>query len=223
MPRYSSSSKTPAQLNREITEALAGRLEPHQCYACDATASGVRDRRPEGGNIEAACARHAEPVFIPQRGTTTARGKRAHATRNKGLRAYRNLIEKAIARCSKHPRPNHSLYECVFEEVHHGAPYPTPQMRRILEEAVHAARPASNLQGGLQHGNAHARKKKLEPREAKQRLKTAGIDFSNDFHQLPRSQVQLILDTARAAGYRKSKGAPGSTARMYFQYLSRLR
>lgn len=71
-------------------------------------------------------------------------------------------------------------------------------------------------------GPSHARKKKIAPHEAKQRLRAAGIDFSRDFHELPRSAVQLVLDTAHAAGYRKRKDAPGSTARMYFQYLSRL-
>lgn len=31
------------------------------CYACDAPAVGVRDRRPEGGVLEMACKRHADP------------------------------------------------------------------------------------------------------------------------------------------------------------------
>ena len=311
MPRpYSTGvrGKNPAQLNREIAEALARpspqEQPPPQCYACGAEASGIRDRRPEGGRIEAACGRHADPtvshlpghrsshssitpgvVHVIQgnyghghgwedltaetlrsealerlreyrdnepgtpfrkirrrepgekrppgkkrlqqksgtRGPST-RARQAHATRATGragtrapgLDAYRRLIGKAIERCSRHPRENHSLYECVFEEVHDSMPYPTPQMQRILENAVHAARPASNL-------HAHARKKKLDPHAAKQRLKTAGIDFSRDFHQLPSSQVQLLLDTARTAGYRKRKDAPGSTARMYYQYLSKIR
>lgn len=34
-----------------------------RCYACDAKASGVRDRRPEGGMVEAACPRHADPTI----------------------------------------------------------------------------------------------------------------------------------------------------------------
>jgi hypothetical protein len=70
---------------------------------------------------------------------------------------------------------------------------------------------------------AHARKKKLDPREAKQRLRASGIDFSRDFHELRSSDVEKILDVAKEAGYRKSKNAPGSTARMYFQYLDRLK
>lgn len=281
--------KRPTQLNQEIAAALARRSSPQEhCYACNAEACGIRDRRPEGGTVEAACALHADPTTPHPQGhqnrhssitpgilhviqgnygyghgwedltaetsraealarlreyrenepgtpfrrirrqepgakklrretgtkKPSTRAKQAHATRASGHAAYRSLVKKAIARCAKHPRQNHSLYECVFEEVHGGAPFPTPPMRRILEDAVHAARPASNL---------HARKKKLTPHEAKQRLKTAGVDLSSDFLSLPRSQVPLILDTARAAGYHKRKGAPGSTARMYFQYLSRLR
>lgn len=36
---------------------------PAVCYACDAPAIGVRDRRPEGGEVEAGCARHADPTM----------------------------------------------------------------------------------------------------------------------------------------------------------------
>lgn len=32
-----------------------------RCYACSQPAVGVRDRRPEGGMLEAACLRHADP------------------------------------------------------------------------------------------------------------------------------------------------------------------
>ena len=34
-----------------------------RCYACDDKACGVRDRRPEGGVVEAACKRHADPTI----------------------------------------------------------------------------------------------------------------------------------------------------------------
>lgn len=70
-------------------------------------------------------------------------------------------------------------------------------------------------------GSSHARKKKLDPREAKQLLKSDGIDFQRDFHELGSQEVQRILEVARLAGYRKRRDAPGSTARMYFQYLNR--
>lgn len=66
-----------------------------------------------------------------------------------------------------------------------------------------------------------AAKKKMSACEAKRFAKAAGVDFSKDFHALPSSQVQTLADTAKAAGYRKSKNAPGSTARMFFQRLDR--
>ena len=34
-----------------------------QCYACDARSVGVRDQRPEGGMLEQACGRHADPTI----------------------------------------------------------------------------------------------------------------------------------------------------------------
>lgn len=34
--------------------------ERPKCYACDEYAVGARDRRPEGGRLELACARHSE-------------------------------------------------------------------------------------------------------------------------------------------------------------------
>jgi hypothetical protein len=71
--------------------------------------------------------------------------------------------------------------------------------------------------------SSHARKKKIGHHEAKRRLEAAGIDFSRDSDELRMSEAQLVADTAREAGYRKRKDAPGSTARMYFQYLRRLK
>lgn len=71
---------------------------------------------------------------------------------------------------------------------------------------------------------SHARKKKLTHEEAKRLLESEGIDFSrNYFAGVSMSQSGRIAEVAKMAGYRKSKTAPGSTGRMYFQYLSRLR
>ena len=71
---------------------------------------------------------------------------------------------------------------------------------------------------------SHARKKKLDHHEAKRLLEAEGIDFTRDYHAgVSMSQGNRIAEVARQAGYRKRKDAPGSTARMYFQYLSRLR
>ena len=33
------------------------------CYACASKATGLRDRRPEGGSLEPACKRHADPTI----------------------------------------------------------------------------------------------------------------------------------------------------------------
>lgn len=52
-------------------------------------------------------------------------------------------------------------------------------------------------------------------------LRSHGVDFGADFHALPRSQVDRVLDAAKLVKYRKSKTAPGSRARMYFQMLAR--
>jgi hypothetical protein len=69
----------------------------------------------------------------------------------------------------------------------------------------------------------HARKKKISPHDAKRLLQSDDIDFRRDFHELSSSEVQRVLEIAALAGYRKRKDAPGSTARMYFQHLSRLK
>ena len=71
--------------------------------------------------------------------------------------------------------------------------------------------------------SSHARKKKISPTEAKQLLVSDGVDFSRDFHELSSYDVQRVLEIAKLAGYRKRPDAPGSTARMFYQYLSRQR
>jgi hypothetical protein len=71
----------------------------------------------------------------------------------------------------------------------------------------------------------HARKKKIDHHEAKRLLESEGIDFTRDVDVAisSMSKGNRVAEVARQAGYRKRKDAPGSTARMYFQYLSRLR
>lgn len=64
-------------------------------------------------------------------------------------------------------------------------------------------------------------KKKIPVCAAKTMLRARGVDLNADFHALSRSDVDTVLDVAKAAGYRKSKSAPGSRARMFFQYVSR--
>jgi hypothetical protein len=65
-------------------------------------------------------------------------------------------------------------------------------------------------------------RKKLSPQQAKALLIADGMDFQQDFHALGSSAVQALADVAKLAGYRKSKNAPGSTVRMFYQYLSRV-
>ena len=88
----------------------------------------------------------------------------------------------------------------------------------------------ANLYGEKQQklrasGRTHARKRKLDHHEAKRLLEAEGIDFTKDVDATVSSMSKgnRIAEVARQAGYRKRKDAPGSTARMYFQYLSRLR
>lgn len=66
-----------------------------------------------------------------------------------------------------------------------------------------------------------SRKGKMSHCDARAMLERQGVDFSEDFHALPSSKVDLIVEAARAAGYRKRRDAPGSRGRMYFQLLSR--
>lgn len=66
-----------------------------------------------------------------------------------------------------------------------------------------------------------AKRKKIPACEAKRLLSARGVDMRSDFHELRSSDVQIVLDVAKAAGYRKSRNAPGSKGRMFFSYLQR--
>lgn len=64
-------------------------------------------------------------------------------------------------------------------------------------------------------------KEQLTPELAKGILNDLEIG-DKDFFTLPSSKVSELLDVAKQYGYRKSKYAPGSTARMFHQYIQRL-
>ena len=67
-----------------------------------------------------------------------------------------------------------------------------------------------------------ARKRKRIPAcAAKQLLKARGVDFSKDYFALRGSEVQIVLDVAKAAGYQHRKNANGSKSLMFYQYLAR--
>jgi len=92
---------------------------------------------------------------------------------------------------------------------------------------IHTAlglRDAWNYLYGYGGRPSHARKRKLTNQEAKRLLESEGIDFTRDYYaSVSTSDSVRIAEVAKMAGYRKSKNAPGSTGRMYFQYLSRLK
>jgi len=66
-----------------------------------------------------------------------------------------------------------------------------------------------------------AKRKRIPACDAKSFLKARGVDFSVNYFALRGSEVQIVLDVAKAVGYRKRKDAPGSKARMFYQYLAR--
>jgi hypothetical protein len=70
-----------------------------------------------------------------------------------------------------------------------------------------------------------ARKKRIKHSkcDVKRALVMQGVDFKKDVHELSHSDLNAVAMMARATGYRKSKTAPGSTGRMYFELLQRQR
>lgn len=56
---------------------------------------------------------------------------------------------------------------------------------------------------------------------AEPHLNKAGISLTADFHTLTSSQVEVLVDLAKALNYRKPKNANGSTARYCFDALRR--
>lgn len=59
-------------------------------------------------------------------------------------------------------------------------------------------------------------------REVQAYLDVASIDIEGDFHaDISSHQASVLCELAKQQGYRKSKNAPGSTARMYFEALQR--
>ncbi|QDP50243.1 MAG: hypothetical protein Tp178MES00d2C33159851_33 [Prokaryotic dsDNA virus sp.] len=61
--------------------------------------------------------------------------------------------------------------------------------------------------------------KQVDKSVVKATLSAQGVDFSEDFHTLPSSKVDLLVEAAKACGYRKPASASGSTARYFFQHL----
>jgi len=64
---------------------------------------------------------------------------------------------------------------------------------------------------------------RMDRDDARDILHRLRLDVSNppDFHALPSSKVEEVLAVAAERKYRKPQNAPGSKARMFYQYVTR--
>ena len=173
-------TKSPAQLDREIAQALARRTSH----------ATKRDRAAD---------------LIANYGTWTSSYSNEDLDRTQGLANRLTAIDREEGRDA--PPVGFSAKRFA-------------QAKQVVSDANRYSEKQQKLRAS---GRTHARKKKLTAPEAKQLLVSDGIDLGRDFHELSSYEVGRVADLAKMAGYRKRKNAPGSTARMYFQYLSRLR
>lgn len=65
--------------------------------------------------------------------------------------------------------------------------------------------------------------RRISPADAREILQRCGINSDEDFHALPVSQVDALVEEARRFGYRKPRHANGSRARYFYEYLRRTR
>lgn len=56
--------------------------------------------------------------------------------------------------------------------------------------------------------------------DARITLRDAGLDVNKDFHSLTWNQKDRVLEAAKKFKYKKSRGASGSTARMFWKYAT---
>lgn len=62
---------------------------------------------------------------------------------------------------------------------------------------------------------------RFTPHAARECLYACGVNRTQDFHTLPSSTVERLVEQARFFKYRKPKNANGSTARYFHAYLVR--
>jgi hypothetical protein len=176
--------RSPAQLEREIAEALSRRSHSH---------ATKRDRAAD---------------LIASYGTWTSSYSNEDLDRAQSLAGRLTDIDREEGR----PAPPVGFSKARYA-----------QAKQVVRDTNLYGEKQQSLAAQHRSSTGHARKKKIDPHAAKQLLQSEGIDFRRDFHELSSSEVQRVLEVAKLAGYRKRKDAPGSTARMYFQYLDRLR
>lgn len=58
--------------------------------------------------------------------------------------------------------------------------------------------------------------------EAREIMARVGCELSADYHTLGAEQVDRVVVEAHLYGYRRPRNAPGSTARMFFQFVQRV-
>ena len=61
----------------------------------------------------------------------------------------------------------------------------------------------------------------INRQQARELLRSHGVPLGRSYHTLSSSDVEGIVAAAKAYGYRKSKNAPGSTARMFYEFANR--
>lgn len=61
----------------------------------------------------------------------------------------------------------------------------------------------------------------MSKQSARECLRGYGVPLGEDFHKLDSDTVERIIAAADAYGYRKPKNAPGSRARMFYQFANR--
>ena len=185
------SRKSPAQLDREIAEALAP--SPHAARGPARAQSAKLSWKKEPGSAVQAPISH-------------------------GGSAHDYVIS--------HRPDQHTVSYRPPGQHHHVGSYTTERAAKAAASqhaSTGAAPPGDTPSARAWTERSHARKKKLTAPEARQLLVSDGIDLGRDFHELSSYEVGRVADLAKMAGYRKRKDASGSTARMYFQYLSRLK
>jgi hypothetical protein len=151
-------------------------------------------------------------------------GGRSVAEATDGVRRLRVAIKRAEEgeRTGIYePKPGHA---CLYPEYSFASQGPRISIPLVGATVMLAKNPRERLRAHEAAGGRSA-KGRITHAEAKQVLEARGIKLEHDFDRDVRSlsDANLIAEMAKEAGYRKSKTAPGSTARMYFQYLHRIK
>jgi hypothetical protein len=113
----------------------------------------------------------------------------------------------------------------AWEKVHANSTGPIDRLgTRIVARLMHGTKIDRKTGKALPRTNEdveQVEESKITKPEAEAALEKSG-SRGVDFHTLRSDQVQRLHDFAKELGYRKSKTAPGSTARMFHQHLHKI-